>query len=266
MNARSLIEFISAAVDSSRHIIDGPFKERGGIMLVAPPGSLKTAIIDAATDPYENVIPLSDLNVQQWIKLKDEFISKRYTALAFPEYEKIYQRHKATGQNVEGILKALTSEGYSVGPAGDPRMPRLKARGLVVGGVTIDCHDRNYNTWQKNGFLRRFLWCLFSVSNPDAITEAIRKWQRINFGRAYVVPLNGAIEMEVSEIRSLQIEHILKAQPGLGGTGYVLMKKIAAVLEWRYKDNPSRVDEILDDVAPSFSKDGGELVLNGDEF
>lgn len=261
MQVKSLIEFASAAIDT-KLIIDGPFKERGGLMLVAPPGSLKTTIIDLASDPYDTVLQLSDLNVQQWMQIKDEFVSRRYTCLAFPEYEKIYQRHRATAQNVEGIMKALTSEGYSIGPGGDPRMPRLKARAFVLGGITVDCHERNYNAWQKNGFLRRFLWCLFSCANPDAIVEAIREWKRINFGKMVYMPANGCIDVNVSKERSRQLEKMISAQPGLQGTGYVLLKKTVAVLEWRYKENPEHVDEILNDIAPSFGKDGAELILD----
>ena len=75
-------------------------------MLVGPPGSFKSTIIETAADPHPDTIVCSDLNVQQWLKMKDEFVNKRYSALGFPEFEKIYQRHSATASNLEGIIKA----------------------------------------------------------------------------------------------------------------------------------------------------------------
>lgn len=259
MRVTSLIEFLDAACNTKW--IQGPFQERGGIMIVGPPGSFKTTIIEAALNEHSDALPLSDLNVQQWMKVKDDFVSRRYTALGFPEFEKIYQRHPATASNLEGIIKALICEGFVSAPNGDPRTPRLKARGLVIGGITTDCFERRYDEWQRNGFLRRFIWLVTAVQNPDLIVEAIRKWERINFGNVHVKPASGEIDVKTSEARSRYLEHIMKHQPGLMGTGYVLMKKIAAVLEWKYSKQQKKIDELFEDIAPALSRDGGELVI-----
>lgn len=271
MKVTTLIEFLDAVADTN--YINGPFDERGGVFLVGPPGSLKTTIIEAAINTHGDALPLSDLNVQQWLKIKDEFVTKRYTCLAFPEFEKIYQRHPATASNLEGIIKALVSEGYrmSSGPGGDPRMPGIKARACVIGGITPDCQDRHYNDWQKNGFLRRFLWFTVAVADPEIIKRAIREWERINLGRIRYRPAEKNIRVDVDEKTSLQIEHIMKTQPGLNGTGYVLMKKVYAVLQWKYngsvngtgkrKRQSERPMEILHEISPALSQDGDLLVL-----
>ena len=232
-------------------------------MIVGPPGSFKTTIIEAACESHSDSIVLSDLNVQQWLKMKDDFVSNRYTMLGFPEFEKLYQRHSSVAANLEGILKALISEGFSIGPGGDPRMPRLKAKALIVGGITTTCFEQHYEQWQKNGFLRRFIWILLSVQNPDAIIHAIRKWQKIDFGRITISrPANRQIQVTISESRSRQIERIMRSQAGFHGTAYVLMKKIVAVLEWKYSgNNPKRISQLLDELAPALSKDGGKLIL-----
>jgi len=229
-------------------------------MIVGPPGSFKTTIIECAMDNHPDVVICSDLNVQQWLKMKDEFVNKRYSLLAFPEFEKIYQRHPSTAANLEGIIKALVSEGYGTGPGGDPRMPRLKARACVIGGITTDCFERHYELWQKNGFLRRFIWCVVSVKNPDLIVEAIRKWEKIDFGRIVFRPANRTIKVDVSDQRSRQIEKLMKSQPGLHGTAYVLMKKITAVLDWKYNSN-GKADALLGDVGASLSKHGDEIII-----
>lgn len=258
MRAQSLIQFLDAAVDT-KHIA-GPFDERGGIMIVAPPGSLKTTVIDNALSAHADTIICSDLNVHQWMKIKDEFISQRYTAMGFPEFEKLYQRHSSTAANLEGIIKALVSEGYGTGPGGDPRMPRILARGLVIGGITVDCFERKYNEWQKNGFLRRFLWIVTAVHNPNLIVEAIHDWKKISLGRVIVRPANGIIEVDMPREKSVYLEKMMKEQPGLHGTGLVLIKKICSVLQWKLQDE-NKVNEILEDISPALSKRGARLIL-----
>jgi len=267
LEATTLIEFLDAVADTK--YVRGPFEERGGVMLVGPPGSFKTTIIEAALNSHTDALTLSDLNVQQWLKMKDEFVSKRYTCLGFGEFEKIYQRHPATASNLEGIIKALISEGYGTGPGGDPRMPRLKARSCVIGGITTDCFERHYADWQRNGFLRRFIWFTIAVKDPEMIMTAIRKWERINLGKISYRPAEADIEVKISEDHSKEIEHIMKGQPGLHGTGYVLMKKTCAVLEWKYgavngnrkTKAKSRAIELISCLAKAMSKDGDEMVF-----
>lgn len=263
MRVRSLIEFIDAALDTK--FVQGPFDERGGVMIVGPPGVFKSTVIETACENHSDAIVCSDLNVQQWLKMKDEFISRRYTVLAFPEFEKIYQRHSAVSANLEGIIKALVSEGFSVGPGGDPRMPRLKAKALIVGGITTACFEQKYEEWQKNGFLRRFIWLLIGVQNPDAIVKAIRNWQKIDFGKLTMRPANRQIQVVISEARSKQIETLMKSQPGLHGTGYVLLKKIIAVMEWKYSDDKEKVNNMMREIAGALSKNGDNLIL-GEEL
>lgn len=272
MRVATLIEFLDAVADTK--YITGPFEERGGVMLVGPPGSMKTTIIEAAVHPHSDALTLSDLNVQQWMKMKDEFVTRRYTCLAFAEFEKIYQRHPATASNLEGIIKALVSEGYGTGPGGDPRMPRIKARACVIGGITPDCNERHYEEWTKNGFLRRFVWFTIAIHDPELIVKAIREWQLINFGKMSYRPTNAHIPVELSEKKSRAIEHIMRSQPGLHGTGYVLMKKVFSILEYKYSGNgygggagthrikPSkRPYEILEEIASALSKDGDAIVI-----
>jgi hypothetical protein len=230
-------------------------------MIVAPPGSFKTTAIETACEAHSNAIVCSDMNVAQWLKVKDEFVSGRYSTLGFPEFEKLYQRHASVASNIEGIIRALVSEGFGTGPGGDPRMPRLKARALVIGGMTTNCFERHYEDWQKSGFLRRFIWLLISVRNPDAIVESIRKWERLDFGKFVVRPANRQIKVEVNEKRSRQIENAMKSQAGLHGTAYVLFKKIVSVLEWKYNGASPRIDELIREMTPALSKDGGRIVL-----
>lgn len=261
MRVANLIEFLDAAV--STKFVVGPYEERGGIMLVGYPGSLKSTIVHTAIEPYSDAMVISDINVQQWLKIREDFITGKFSCIAFTDFEKIYQRHASTASHVEGIIQGLVAEGYGTGPSGDQRMPTIPARALVVGAMTNSAFESRYESWQKSGFLRRFIWLVITLQNSGEIVKAIRRWEKIDFGKVVIRPANKQIKMEIGPERSKQIESIMKYQPGLEGIAYTLMKKIAAVLEWKYSGNGGnkRVTELLDDIAPALSKQGGKIVL-----
>ena len=263
MQIASLIEFLDAAI-YTKYVV-GPYEERGGVMLVAYPGSFKTSIVNSSVQGHPDVMKTSDLNVQQWLKVKDDFITGRYTCLAFTDFEKIYQRHTSTAMHVEGIIKGLVAEGYGTGPSGDQRMPTILAYALVIGAMTNTCMESKYDDWQKSGFLRRFIWITYAVKNQNKIHEAIERWEKLDFGRFKDRPINSNIKaQETPPELSSKLRHMMQEQPGLNGTGYVLLQKIVSVLLWKYGANgkgTKAVMEILNDVAPSFSKDGGRITL-----
>jgi hypothetical protein len=258
VRVNSLIEFIDAAVDTK--YVQGPFEESGGIFLVGYPGSFKTTILRHAVDHHHDALIVSDMNVQQWIKIRGDFITGRYSTIAFTDFEKIYQRHQSTASHIEGIIKGLVAEGYGTPPSGDQRMPVAEARALVIGAMTSSCMERRYDKWEDDGFTRRFLWLVVSVKNINEISAAIRRWEKIDFGKLVLKPANKQIALKLSDEREEQLQAMMKEQPGFNGTGYTLLKKITAVLEWKYTDN-GRVKSILDDIAPSLSKKGGKIVL-----
>jgi hypothetical protein len=258
LRVNTLIEFIDAAVDTK--YVRSPFEERGGIMLVGYPGSFKTTILRSAVDHHSDSLCISDLNVQQWLKIKEDFITGRYSTMAFMDFEKIYQRHSSTSSHIEGIIKGLVAEGYGTGPSGDQRMPTPMAQAIVIGAMTSSCFEQRYSEWQKSGFLRRFLWLVVSVQNINEISKAIRHWEKIDFGKLSVKPANRQIPINLTASREHQLESMMKEQPGYNGTAYILLKKIAAVLEWKYDSN-GKVSEILEEIGPALSKKGGKIVL-----
>lgn len=261
MQVSSIIEFLDAAIDTK--FVQGPFEERGGIMLVAYPGSFKSTILASALAGHSDAMKTSDLNVQQWIKVRDDFVTGRFSCLGFTDFEKIYQRHSSTAGHVEGIVKGLVAEGYGTSPSGDTRMPTIPAYALVIGAMTNSCMEERYDAWQKSGFLRRFLWLTFSVQNQNKISEAIERWEKIDFGKISVRPANRQIKVEITKERAKYLHDMMKEQPGLNGTAYVLIKKIVAVLEWKhnYNGGGKRVMEILEDIRPALSQKGGRIIL-----
>lgn len=259
MKPNNFIEWIAAAADS--RFVTGPFYERGGLMIIGPPGSFKTTMIETALEQNPECMIVSNMNAKQWAQIRSDFVNKTKTCIAMGEFELLYKRNQATAQMCEGIFHQLASEGNLGSQMSDPTMQRAKARALVIGGITVDCYERRFRDWKESGFARRFLWMLVHVDDPEKILRAIREWKRIDFGAVYMKPANGQILMDLTERESLMCESILKTQIGLQGTGYVLMKKIVCVLKWKYKRSPKRFQEIIEDVAPAFSERGAELIL-----
>lgn len=218
-------------------------------------------MIEAALEEYPNSLPAADINVNTFLKLRDDLQSNKYATIAFGEFEKLYQRNQNTAANIEGVIKACVEEGFVNGPFEDVRMGGVKARVLIVGGMTPTFYAQKYDAWQKSGFARRFLWCKFSVKNPEMILEAIHEWKRIEMdGIPRRHPGRSGIPFDVSEKESRWLMKFVREQPG-DATPYVLLKKIYSVLKWKYKANPRRVREIFEDFSGSLFRDGTELTI-----
>ena len=85
LKVQTLIEFLDATANT--RYVDGPYEDRGGVMLVGFPGSLRTRMIKSALDSHSDALILSDLNVKQWLHLREDFITGRYATLGFMDFE-----------------------------------------------------------------------------------------------------------------------------------------------------------------------------------
>lgn len=258
MHISSIIEILSAA--HLTKFVNGEFNQRGGIFLVAPPGHLKSTIIDISLAEFPDAIVLSDLNVQTLGFLKDAITGGRYSSLGFGEFEKIYERNPASAANLEGHLRAFIEEGFDRMSFQSPQMAGIKARVFLAGGITPASYAKRFQSWLNSGFARRFLWFHYSLANPEALSEAIHRWKKLNFGRADTrIPLNQTIEYSISKADSLALSHLLDEQPAKE-TGYALLKKIYCVLKWRHNSSKKAL-AIIRDCADGFSGTGGKVKL-----
>jgi hypothetical protein len=230
-------------------------------MLSAPPGSFKTRVI-RSLESHDRVLIMSDINVPTITRLRDDVAYGKYKALAFTEFEKLYQRDPGTAANVEGHLRAFVDEGFRNASFKDQRMFVKTASCMVIGALTPTCYQKNFSQWDESGFGRRFLWLHYGLANPGVISEAIHRWERIKFQSFTVLNFGEqhTLDYNVSEKESKEIQHML---PVDSSTSYVLLKKIACVLKHAF--GGERAMEIIRDVAPCF-KQGGTLYLeNADE-
>lgn len=226
-------------------------------MLVAPPGQLKSTLIKLALEDYPDALLLSDMNVNTLTALKNSLLDQRYVTLGFGEFEKLYQRNPATAANIEAHVKALIEEGFARASFEDQRVPVMPARCAVVGGITPSLYSRKFTQWQENGFARRFLFCSYTLANPDAIMDAISVWKAISFGKVMAqIPVPKKIPYNITKEENAILKRSILNQPN-HETPFVIVKKIFCVLKWRY--NARKAMDIYQDFSECMQSKGAFL-------
>lgn len=264
MQAQDLVEILCAA--HLGYLVEGPFSERGGIMLVGPPGVLKTTFVSALDITYNDALMLSDVNVKSLIRLRDVIASGKVNTLVLPEFVKVYERADVTAKNIEGTLRAMTAEGFSAASFEDSRVNRLRARCLVMGALTPSTVDARFTGWEESGFNRRFLWCLMRLKDPLALERAAVNWSRIDFRMKHLplVPLGTQIPNLTTYKERQKLAAFAKYQPGGDHAIQIqLLIRILAVLRWWYNETNDPRDPMhtVESFASSLGKNGVTLDL-----
>src|SRR6266571_2390627 len=115
----SFLECICATHLSS--LVDSPFKSRGGLMIVGPPGVLKSTMVKILEE-YHDTTTASDMNNVTLSSLREGMAAGVLRTLMIPELRKLYQHHPSTSSNMEGTLQAMADEGFSQPSFRDSRM------------------------------------------------------------------------------------------------------------------------------------------------
>jgi hypothetical protein len=265
MHANDLIEVLCAVHLSS--YVDAPFHERGGLMIVGPPGVLKSTFVGVLDKQYGDALMLSDINAQSMKDLRDQMAAGQIRTLVLPELAKLYQRHPSTAQNVEGTLSALVAEGFSAASFEDSRVNRLKARVVVMGALTPATQGAHFREWEESGFNRRFLWSLVSLANSEALEDAVIEWKRIDFQLQHVPrrPLSGEkIPNVTTREERVALAAMLKYQPGGSHVQQLqLLTKTLAVLRWWYTQSGDTRSPMatIERFAKSLGREGALLDL-----
>jgi len=232
----ALLDVLCAA-HLSNYVRTG-IEDRGGIMLVGPPGTFKSTLLGVVGRQYHDSLQLSDVNVQTLTNFRSQIASGNIKSLVLPEMYKLYERHSSTASNLEGTLRALVAEGFYGASFQDQRINRLTARAVVLGAMTDAFIEFRFKVWEETGFNRRFLWPLFRLEDPDALERAIVEGRLIDLGfRAPPLPTPQVIADETTESERAALRPLLKHQPG--GSPHALqlslLVKILAALKWWYK-------------------------------
>ncbi len=259
MKFSTLIEIVSATHLSSLVNSGDVGEERGGIILTAPPGHLKTSAIEYL-DQFPKTKMISNITVGKLNDLRESFIAGEIRTIAFPDYDMIYKRHSSVAEQIEGILMSLTGEGYRQGGFFDQRVNVLKSRVTVVAGITLKCYEKKIADWLDSGFARRFLFSRFRVKNPDKMEEALARWKRAQLDNDFYmrVPHSGkTIPYALNEKQATKVLWELRFQHDRK-IPYILAQRIISVLAWKH---PRKYWGIWNDFAPSLGKDGAEVVI-----
>lgn len=252
---------IIAAVHLSVYV-KGPFDERAGLMLVAPPGHLKTTAAEILSE-FERTLVISDLTVKSITGMRDDLIGGNIYTLVFSDYAKIHKRHASVSSNIEGIIMSLVGEGFRKSAYSDQRLQAIPARCAVIGCMTPKFAESMEETWLDNGFYRRFLWSRYIVKEPELLEDAIAQWRRAELDGNFAVriPANRNIaysltEKEVATIR--QGLRFLKDKK----LAFILSQKILCVLKWKFGKTDEKLPmRIWEDFAPSLTPDGAILSM-----
>lgn len=261
----TLVQVLCAAHLSS--YVEGPFQERGGVMLVGPPSVLKSTLLGFLDRNYPDAVALSDINARALGELRDQIAAKAIRTLVLPEYAKLWDRHPYTAKNVEGTLRALVGEGFTSPSFEDSRINRLRARVSVLSGMVPKFQVDHFKEWEDTGFNRRFLWPLVRLKDPHLLEKAVVDWEQLDF-KVAVLPLAPVAEtipnLTTKEDRA-EMRAMVKYQPGgAHATQIALLVKILAVFKWWYRGLGRREKDAVQLVrafGQTLGKEGAELVI-----
>ena len=261
MKAETVVQVLCAAHLS--WAVESRWQERGGLILVAPPGQIKTTFLMFLEQFYGAYVS-TDLNSQMMAKLKDDIIAERIRTIVIPDIQKLYERHTMVSGNLEGTLRSMMEEGFIASSHQDASCISRKAKALFISAATPSFYEDKLQKWRQSGFARRVIFCIYTLSDPDALLRAVDAWQRLEIkqGHNFSIPTR-KIPYSMTSEESKRLRHFMRKQTDT--TPLVLLKKIACVLRWRWKllkqRGPDPTMAILKDFSESLSGEGAKVDL-----
>lgn len=218
--------------------VAGPVEDRGGVMLIGPPGVLKSTFLDIL-DEFHNAAIISNLNTTTLLQMQGDFISGNTRTIAIPELQAIYKGDPRTAARLEQALMQLVAEGHRGASWQDTRRQKFKSRAMVYGAMTPKFYERMASSWEDSGFLRRFIWAAYTLRDPDVLMDALEKWRRAEFGGIKIprVPASGKIPDTLKTEERREIRSWLKYQPTPHEIQFSLLCRATSALRWHYAAN-----------------------------
>lgn len=258
MKYETLLE-VTAAMHLTSYV-DTPFPWRGGLFLVAPPGSLGTTITEVANS-FRGVVCVSDINVPSLVKMKGDMQSNQIRTLVFTDWQKLYKRNQMVAANLEGIIMALVDEGFRRASYEPQSISTSQARCTVIGKMTTTFFDSQVDRWKDNGFYRRFMFVRYGMDGIDILENAVLngRFANLHSGFTIKVPVAGQkIPSNLTKEQRHFIDHITRTTFYRTGN-IVTLERLFAVLIWKF--GTTKAQQIMNDFAPCLGKDGGVLRL-----
>ena len=261
MSVRELMTVLAAAHLSSR--VQSRIQDRGGLMLVGPPGVLKSALAMTLED-YHDALVLTDLNTKALNSIKERIIAGAVSGIVMPEMAKIYERHPSVASNLEGSIRALVAEGFVSASFESHTVQRFRARAMVIGCLVPATVTKMSEHWEESGFMRRFLWAFYRI--PDAAVEKAvmedRDLIKRPKGPLIKFDKDGMIPDLTTDKERQDLRRMARYQPGGNHAVHVLLlRRILAVLKWHYRrlGQPHEAMRLMKQFATTLGKEGALL-------
>lgn len=250
------------------YMVDSPFRQRGGLLLVAGPGNMKSTIVEKCVIPFPSALGYGDLTLKQLSVVRSSIANGIYHTLGFFELEKIYARNVSVAMNFEGVIKAMVEEGFSHFAFEDKRCWVPVARCYVIASVLDSLYRMHFERWVENGFLRRFLQLKYNLSPKarDIIKNAHHEGELIPLPPMFPIATS-EIKFDVTRAESELLAQIIGSDD-MVFTPLNLLRKGLCVLKWVAREegkaarrrNPTPM-EYIQDLRDGFGPFGGQLDL-----
>jgi hypothetical protein len=258
MNITTITEVLDAA--HLTHYISSNYSERGGIMVIGPPGVLKTALIKAALEGQSHQAIVTDLNMVSLKGMRDSMLSGSYKTLAFPDFQKLYERKAESAANVIGVIKALIDEGFNKFATEATNTPIFTIRCLIMAAMTYSFYMDRIDEWRASGLERRCLWPAIKLKDPHRMMEYAHKLERIKLNGIPRIISTSGIPFDVSETESKWLLRLSNLQDQ-ELTPFILLKKIFAVLKFKYFNDKEKAVTIIEQFCQCINGGFGELEI-----
>lgn len=238
-------------------------ESRGGLMLVAEPESLKSAMLNVL-EGRQGVSVYEDLNSRKISRsIRPMVAREQIKVLVLPEFQKIFERRDDTWKNTMGNLRAFVHDGIVEGANDEPGMVRNPAMCTVFAGLTIECFEQHVLDWNASGFLRRVLWCHYKIMDDqkEILHLALRLRHQIDFGAMcprLILPDIGYIPDMIVTAEQKKINDMWRRSATKAMLPHIveqtrLLYMIYSVLKWQHSKKVYREDPmfIMEDFIPS---------------
>jgi hypothetical protein len=235
-------------------------------MVVAPPGHLKTTALLLLDHGYQNAQAFSFANSKMLDGLRGSIQSGRTRSLIFPELRALFVGDPRTGSRTEETIMQLAGEGYMGASWQDARFQQFKCRATVFAAMPFDFFELKAPEWEKSGFLRRFIWCAYTLADPEVLMRSLMRWERAHVNGMTVfpqIPIDGRIEHTTTDNERVRLAALLKHQPGPNEIRLVLLSKALSALKMHYKRVGSKrpAIETFEEFGESLGKTAAKLEI-----
>jgi hypothetical protein len=213
--------------------------DAGGLMLVAPSGSLKSSLLTAIANVYPSrCICDSNWYYRKLMKLCGSFYNRSIRSIIIPELASIYAGDPRTGGRMEQMFQQMAGEGSFSTNENDTRWSRYEMRATIFAALTPEFATKHHEGWEE-GFHRRFFWAYLAMESDEILLDYLIQWRKANIEMNLPImePSDGVIPDLLSVAEKKQLAILLQDQKAFGPnhTRFVVFCKAVSVLRWHYK-------------------------------